>query len=419
MRLVATAALVLALARPAAAADSCVDCHKQLDNPVQVEGMKADVHTKAGLSCAGCHGGDPTDPDVSAMDEAKGFVGKPGAARIPALCGGCHGDESYMRRFNPNLPTDQLAQYDTSVHGRRLAGGDAKVATCVSCHGVHGILPPNDARSPVHPANVAKTCAHCHADATYMADYHVPTDQFLKYQRSVHGWMLLVQLDTSAPTCNDCHGNHGAFPPGATSVDAVCGQCHPVNRDFFVASPHKAAFDRQGLPECVVCHGNHGVLRTNDDMLGTGDVSVCVGCHRADSKGWAAAGQMRGAIDRLRGAIDGAQQAVMRANAAGMEVSEAEFSLQGAREALVQARNQVHTSDAAAVEKVVGAGADTAAAVERTAQAALVELASRRWLAILPLAMIAIVAGLLYWKVRTLDSNPASAAPSAERKEDR
>ncbi len=408
MRLIAIVVLALSRVSPAAGIDSCVECHKQLDNPVQVEGMKADVHTKAGLSCAACHGGDATDPDLSAMDETKGFIGKPEPAAIPALCGRCHADASYMRRFNPNLPTDQLAQYWTSRHGQRLAAGDAKVATCVSCHGVHGILSPGNAGSPVHPTRVAETCARCHADASYMAGYDIPTDQFAKYKRSVHGQMLLVQLDTSAPTCNDCHGNHGAFPPGATSVDAVCGQCHPVNRDFFVASPHKAAFDRQGLPECVVCHGNHEVLRATDDMLGTGEGSVCIRCHAPDSKGYAAADQMRSAVARLRGAIDGAQQAVVRANAAGMEVSEAEFTLQEAREALVQTRNQVHTVDPASLEKVAGPGVDTATVVERTANGALVELANRRWLAIIPLAIIAIVSGLLYRKIRALDAEEPS-----------
>jgi hypothetical protein len=154
-------------------------------------------------------------------------------------------------------------------------------------------------------------------------------------------------------------------------------------------------------------------------MLGTGEVSVCIGCHPADSRGYAAAGQMRTAIDRLQRAIDAAQRAMKRASAAGMEVGEAEFTLQEAREALVQTRNLVHTSDPTAVDKVAGAGTDTAAAVERVAQDALVELANRRWLAIIPLAVIAIVAGLLYWKVRTLDGDPVSPTGGADSKEQR
>jgi hypothetical protein len=405
MRLGLVFALGIALARAAAAADSCVGCHRELPEPLgtPVEGMKTDVHAKAGLSCADCHGGDPADDGMSAMDESKGYLGKPEPAQIPQFCARCHADESFMRRFNPKLSTDQLAQYRTSVHGQRLAAGDVKVATCVSCHGVHGILPPSDAHSPVHPSNVAQTCARCHADPQHMAGYDIPTDQFAKYQRSVHGQLVLVEHELGAPTCNNCHGNHGAYPPGADSVAAVCGQCHVINKDLFLASPHRAAFARLGLPECVTCHSNHEIHRTSDDMLGVGAVAVCVTCHAADSKGYAAAARMRAAVDRLREAIEGAERTLARASTAGMEVSEAEFALQGAREALVQTRNQVHAFDPAALEKVADEGTATATGATRVGQAALVELASRRWLALIPLGVIGVFGVLLYRKIRTLD----------------
>lgn len=411
MRLAAAGALALALATRAAA-DRCVTCHRDLPAPLgtPVEGMQADVHAKAGLSCADCHGGDPADDELTAMDEKKGFVGKPAPERIPGLCGRCHADENFMRRFNPQLSTDQLAQYRTSVHGQRLAEGDTKVATCVSCHGVHGILSVGDARSPVYPSNVAGTCARCHTDANTMASYGIPTDQLVKYQHSVHGQLLLTQRDLSAPTCNDCHGNHGAFPPGADSVAAVCGQCHAINKDLFLASPHRAAFAHLGLPECVTCHGNHQIARTSDEMLGVGPVAVCVTCHAADSKGHAAAQRMRAAVDRLRESIGGAEKTLARADAAGMEVSEAEFALLSAREALVQTRNQVHAFDPAALERVASAGTETAAGAARTGQAALVEFANRRWMALIPLGMIGIVAVLLYRKIRTLDENARPGA---------
>jgi hypothetical protein len=404
MRLALAVVTLVVAAGGALAADSCVGCHRDLPEPLgtPVEGMKTDVHAKAGLSCADCHGGDPADDEMAAMDEKKGFVGKPAPDALPGFCGRCHADEGTMRRFNPQLPTDQLANYRTSVHGRRLAEGDTRVATCISCHGVHGILPASDARSPVHAANVAQTCARCHADPAYMAGYGIPTDQLVKYQRSVHGQLLFVQRDVSAPTCNDCHGNHGAYPPGADSVAAVCGQCHAINKELFVASPHKAAFNRLGLPECVTCHGNHQIARTSDEMLGTGPAAVCATCHAEDSKGYAAAGRMRAAVDRLRGAIEGAEHALSAAATAGMEVSEAEFAVQGAREALVQTRNQVHAFDPAVVEKVADAGTATAAAAERDGRAALVELANRRWMALIPLGMIGLVGVLLYRKIRQL-----------------
>ena len=56
----------------------------------------------------------------------------------------------------------------------------------------------------------------------------LPTDQLANYQQSVHYAALTKGNDLSAPTCNDCHGNHGAAPPGAGSVVNVCGTCHAV-----------------------------------------------------------------------------------------------------------------------------------------------------------------------------------------------
>ena len=134
----------------------------------------------------------------------------------------------------------------------------------ISRHGRSG----SDARSRVYKANVAATCAGCHGSAEYMAGYGIPTDQLVKFQRSIHGHQLLVERDMAAPTCNDCHRNHGAYPPGADSVASACGQCHVTQKELFLASPHHAAFNRLGLPECVACHGNHGITRTSDDMLG-------------------------------------------------------------------------------------------------------------------------------------------------------
>ncbi len=134
-----------------------------------------DIHAQKGLTCASCHGGDPTsdDPD-KAMSRKAGWKGKIDRKQIPQLCGSCHSDPDYMRQFNPSLRTDQLSQYHTSVHGKRLAAGDAKVAVCTDCHGVHDLRAPSDSRSTVNPVNVANTCARCHADAAYMSRVQDP-----------------------------------------------------------------------------------------------------------------------------------------------------------------------------------------------------------------------------------------------------
>jgi hypothetical protein len=61
--------------------------------------------------------------------------------------------------INPRLPTDQLAQYRTSVHGELLLNGNARVATCVSCHGTHGIRSARDPASTASKERIVETCS--------------------------------------------------------------------------------------------------------------------------------------------------------------------------------------------------------------------------------------------------------------------
>ena len=168
--------------------NTCLDCHSALDPPLQVteERFAQDIHSQKGLTCASCHGGDSTSADLDAMSKAAGFRGKIERKQIPELCGRCHSDAAFMRQYNPSLRTDQLAQYKTSVHGRRLAQGDYEVAVCIDCHGVHDLRPASDTRSKVNPLNIAETCSRCHSNADYMKGYNIPTDQFAKYATSVH-----------------------------------------------------------------------------------------------------------------------------------------------------------------------------------------------------------------------------------------
>ena len=385
--------------------DSCVECHRPLPDKLgaAVAKIDGDIHYQNGLSCADCHGGDPKDPGLTAMDPGKGFRGVPAKKDIPGFCGRCHSDENYMRRFNPGLSTDQEAQYKTSVHGRRLAEGDTKVATCVSCHSVHDIRPVNNAQAPVYPANVPRICAGCHSDAAVMAGYNIPTDQFAQYQHSVHGVALLVKRDLAAPTCSDCHGNHGAFPPGADTVAAVCGQCHGINRDFFIKSPHKDAFHELGLPECVTCHGKHEVLKTSDDMLGIGDLAVCVTCHTSKTAGYAVAKTLRTRLDDLKTVMGQTEKVLDRAERAGMEVGEIRYEYQNIHPVLVQARNVIHTCSVEALNEVVAEGERIAAKAGEAGKEALGELHTRKTMMAIPLGAIGLVVVLLVVKIRDLE----------------
>jgi hypothetical protein len=109
-----------------------------------------------------------------------------------------------------------------------------------------------------------------------------------------------------APTCNDCHGNHGATPPGLDSLAFVCGQCHGREAELFRASvKHDLLPDHQALMEgeescaacheapepqaelsghvsfgeCDTCHDHHAVVRPTLAMLSPLPETPCAFCH--------------------------------------------------------------------------------------------------------------------------------------------
>lgn len=418
MLLLFATAITVVSAPNSAAQDknSCIECHTRLEGKIgdPARSIKDDIHLSRGLSCNDCHGGDPTQDDkVAAKDPRKGYLGRPRTADIPAFCGKCHNDASFMKKFNPALRVDQEKEYASSVHGRLLRTGNEKVATCISCHGVHGIRAISDALSSVYPLNVADTCAKCHSEAARMAEFKIPTDQYDKYKRSVHAKALYERQDLSAPTCNDCHGNHGATPPGIASVANVCGQCHARQAELFQASAHKVAFDNQGFGECIKCHNNHEIAAPTDEFLGTGEKSVCITCHKQGDKGFAVAGEMRSKIEDLLAQIDKSHGILDRAERAGMEVSRPKFELRDAIDGVTHARVLIHTSSTLEIDKVIGPATSVAEKTYKAGEDALTELNFRRKGLVVSLFFILFLAALVYLKLRQIESRQA-AQPTAQ-----
>ena len=413
----ATLALLLAAGARAAAPpaathgkhadDSCIGCHAKLDDErlrKPAELAKDDIHYNQGISCAGCHGGDPTtsDPTV-AMDPHKGFVGKFTPQAIPVMCGSCHSNAAYMLSFAPNLPTDQLSQYRTSKHGIALAKGATDVAVCSSCHGAHGVRAPSDARSPVYPTRVVETCARCHADVALMNRYGIKGDEVEEYKKSVHYAALMQKNDLSAPTCKSCHGAHGATPPGVDSVANVCGTCHVSQLERFDSSPHKDAFVALQQPACEACHSNHAIGHPQDSWIGVADKQVCGACHSAGDAGAAAAAAISGALAGATAAEEAAQARVGRVKRAGMLMDPAEIKLQEAHQAYVMAEVEIHTVNVARVEKQTNAALADVSAADKDAAAAEAEIRFRRTGLFISLAVIAVAVVTLALKIRSME----------------
>ncbi len=292
--------------------DYCMLCHSDADfqDPEQLfstdpeksgsppylnlKAYVSNVHFRSGLACSGCHGGDRTefmDHDFPKSWPRKHADRRRDRSWIPEFCGRCHSDSSFMRQFNPHLPTDQVAKYKESQHGKVLLGdGDSRAAQCVSCHGTHDIQNADSPESHVYPKNVPATCGKCHADAEHMKGFKradgspLPTTQLAEYRKSVHGKALLERGDVGAAACNDCHGNHSAMPPEVASVSQICRTCHAGNGMLFDGSRHKQVFAEHGWPECDTCHGKHAIQKTSDDMLSTKAGGLCADCHAEYAK---------------------------------------------------------------------------------------------------------------------------------------
>lgn len=387
---------------------SCLGCHLEQDPPFSTpaEHFSIDVHASAGFGCDDCHGGNPAAWDYDeAKDPASGFIGILAGKNVVEVCGKCHNDPSLMRRYNPNLPTDQKTKFWTSGHGLSFKRGAREAAECASCHGAHGIKRSGDPGSPVYHTNVAETCAKCHSNERLMKKFNLPHELVGHYRGSVHGIALLEQGDVAAPTCNNCHGNHGAAPPEVGSIQEVCGTCHVNNQALFNGTKMKEVFSNRGLHGCVVCHTAHDIQRLEDDMLSVAAGGVCTQCHQSGDTGAHQARGMLAVLDSLSSALGEAQESLEDAENRGLEVEELLLDMQNARSALVQSRTMVHTFDAAEVRKEANPGFELAAQVHQASLELIHNFSMRRIGLGIATILISFLAVVLYLYIRTLDKS--------------
>ncbi len=371
----------------------------------QLEDLKNSSHGKLTIKgneriaqCTTCHN---SHGIVSVKNPASPVY----ALNVVKTCSKCHSDKSLIKQYNPSLPTDQFENYQTSIHGKLNSKGDANTAECASCHGSHLILPAKDVKSQVYSSNLPMVCSKCHSNTELMKQYQIPTDQFEKYSHSVHGVALLKKGDAAAPSCNDCHGNHGAAPPGLESISKVCGTCHALNADLFSSSPHKKAFDDRKIPECETCHSNHEIVTATNHLIGTTSDAVCIKCHSQteNKKGYFAAAQMRKLLDSLATDEQDAIQSVDEAEQKGMEVSEPKFKLRSVRQARLEVRTIIHAFNNEKFSEVANKGFVLTSEIKAEAKSAVDEFYFRRWGLILATLIISLLSITLFVYIRRLD----------------
>lgn len=275
-----TAAAVVGVeSSPAQTADQCLACHndrslsmekggKSISLFVDDAAFKRSAH--ASLECVSCHEG--FDPEAI-----------PHKKKIIAVnCLSCHDG-------------DNLARYKASVHGGKTKEGKP-AASCIDCHGMHNIQNVSEKDSLARKEFEVETCARCHADIES------------KYMTSSHGSALASGVK-GAPTCVNCHGEHGVQPPlsegAATShkkVAAMCLSCHLDNAAVrarvgpsagFVMSYEKSVHGQavqngnEMAATCTDCHGSHEMRKGSDPASHVAKRNIaetCGQCH-ADVEG--------------------------------------------------------------------------------------------------------------------------------------
>jgi predicted CXXCH cytochrome family protein len=403
--LFAFALLLFAYGAAPCQTNNCIDCHQAFEDENDGPSYKfaRDVHGQKGISCYDCHGGDPSLEDMDDVRASKNYRGVPGHFEIPEFCARCHSNAQYMHEHNPRLPVDQLAKYKTSVHGQRFFGKhDKKVATCISCHTPHEIANAKLPYSSTYPQNIPKTCGKCHANKDYMAEYSIPTNQLEEYSKSVHGVELLEKNDLGAPACNDCHGNHGAAPPGITSLTAVCGMCHAIEEQLFTSSPHNAAFEEMDFAMCGACHNHHYIKKPTEQMLGSTDGAVCTNCHTADdgTSAFMTADSLRVSIRGLKDKRDTAHTMLEEADRRGMMVTDASFLLKDVDQAIVKARTMVHAFNIDSLTPIAEDGLEKADSVEVISAKLIDEYYFRRKGLGISTLIITFLVVILYLRIR-------------------
>jgi hypothetical protein len=238
-----------------------------------------------------------------------------------------------------------------------------------------------------------------------MADYGIETNQYSDYAQSVHGIALLEDKDTGAPACNDCHGNHGAMPPGISSISHVCGTCHVNNLEYFLQTKMAKEFEEQKIHGCEECHGNHKVLKTSDKNVGTYKESVCMNCHKKGDKGYQNARVINKLLTNLSDGIDSVSTRQEEVAAIGMDDLDISYLLREAHQNLIKARTLVHTFDSTQVAEQTSDGMEKVKKANMIATEQIEKNETRRFGFGIATLFITILVIALFFKIKEIDKS--------------
>ncbi len=137
----------------------CTTCHDDHQDYLESSHGKAvAAGNKDSAACHDCH----NLHQIQQLGDPKSHLNREFHTKV---CLKCHADKEMMDRngvFNVAADT-----YLESYHGKNYRlGYPDRVAGCADCHTSHTVLPKDDPKSSVNPANLVNTCAQCHKEST-------------------------------------------------------------------------------------------------------------------------------------------------------------------------------------------------------------------------------------------------------------
>ena len=246
-------------------APSCSSCHGKHDIKSSSDASSRTFSVNLPNTCGECHrkGGSLGTHKVDIASPVENFEkGVHGQALLAgndeaASCNDCHGSHLLLARSNPlskiyqqnisktcsTCHEDIVQEYDNSSHGKALARGEFDAPTCITCHGEHNIMSPENAGAPTNPVNIAnQTCQPCHGSLKLNEKYGLLPNPTQSYESSYHG-LASARGSKVAANCTSCHGVHnilGSDDPESTinpaNLKQTCGACHPNASEEFTKS---------------------------------------------------------------------------------------------------------------------------------------------------------------------------------------
>ncbi|MEE9572265.1 MAG: cytochrome b/b6 domain-containing protein [Candidatus Neomarinimicrobiota bacterium] len=239
------------IAHPTNLPSTCGKCHENIDlttkydilidHPVEI--YETSVHGQASMggiyvaaTCNDCHSTGETAHKIYSPGHSESTINH---FNIPKTCGKCH----------KGVEKD----YWDGIHGQLAARGETDAPVCTHCHGEHGIISPDDPRSPVSKSKVAEmTCSPCHDSARMSEKYGLSAARLQTFVDSYHG-LKSKSGDTHVANCASCHGVHRILPSEdeassihPSNLKQTCGDCHPKISDRLAATPIHG-IDSEGL----------------------------------------------------------------------------------------------------------------------------------------------------------------------------